>query len=80
MGVEEEDVWVAGEVVVAELSGCFCRVVDLEVVVWVLGRVLLFQEAQAMMNMVREKTAAIMVQQQSVHFLSFSSTGKFRKL
>lgn len=33
-----------------------------------------------MMNMVREKTAATMVQQQSVHFLSFSSTGKFWKL
>jgi hypothetical protein len=76
VGGDEEDVGVGGEVEEAELPASFGGVVDLVVVGCVGAGLHWLKEAQAMMNMVREKTAAMTVQQQSVHCLSFSSTGR----
>ena len=80
MRLPEVDEGVVGEVEVAHFSGGVDGVVDLVEVVWVGQGVLLLKEAHAIMKSVRAKIAARMVQQQSVHILSFSSTGRFRKV
>ena len=72
--IEEREV---GKVQIAEFSSAFGGIVDLVEMVCMERCVLLLKEVQAMMKMVRAKMAVRMVQQQSVHCRSFSSTGRF---
>jgi hypothetical protein len=78
--VEEVDVGGVGLLVEAGAAGVIHGEVHAEVIVCVGVAVRCVKMKKERMKRVRAKRAAMMVQQQSVHFRSFSSTGKLRNV